>query len=129
MKISSIVVFIITVISLTIASSINAAPKDERKISQSIRSVLSIIDAKSITRANAQAKNIYKLSNYRLHVEDNGRIHIYIYMTSIGEAELVQLRKYEVKIEIINEDLAIVQGWTPFDRIRDIATLPFVQQI
>ena len=121
--------FLIAVIFLSAASSVNAAPKGDPQINQSIKSVLFTIRAQDITRANAHAKNIFELSNHRVHIDAHGRIQIYIYMSSFGEEELVKLREYEVKIEITNKDFGIVQGWAPFDRIEDIAALPFVRQI
>jgi len=121
--------FLFYVIFLSAAPLIKAAPKGDPKINQSIISVLLAIKDRKITRANAKAKNIFKLSNHRVHIDNNGEIQIYIHMISFGEDVFAQLRKNEVKIEITNKTLAIVQGWAPFDRIEDIAALAFVRQI
>jgi len=123
------ILFLFVVFCLSETSSINAAQKAGPKINQSIKSVLFAIKAQNISRANAHAKNIFKLSNHRVHIDVHGQIQIYIYMTSFGEAELVKLRKYEVKVEITNKDFGIVQGLVPFDRIEEVAALPFVRQI
>ena len=129
MKVSLTVMFLGVMVFLAPSLPINAQLKDQQKINQSIRSVLFAIEAQGITRENARAKNVSELSGLRVRIDADGRIHIYIHMSSFGTTELAVLQEHEVEVEIENEDLAIVQGWAPFDRLEEIAALSFVLQI
>ena len=101
----------------------------QRKISSPLRSVLSKINTRGITRANAYAMDVVAFSNPLVRLKMDGRIQVYVHLNSFGEAQLNALRSLELEIEIANEDLAIVQGWAPFDRIEEIASLQFVRKV
>ncbi len=101
----------------------------QQKISSPLRSVLSKINTRGITRANAYAMDVAAFSNPLVRLKTDGLTQVYVHLTSFGEAQLNALRSLEMEIEIANQDLAIVQGWVPFDRIKDIAALSFVKHI
>ena len=101
----------------------------QQKISSPLRSVLSKITTRGITRANAHAMNVASLTNPLVRLKPDGRIQVYVHLASFGEAQLNALRSLELEIEIANEDLAIVQGWAPFDRIEGIAARSFVTRV
>ena len=101
----------------------------QQKISSPLRSVLSKINTRGITRANAHAMDVVAFSNPLVRLKMDGRIQVYVHLASLGEAQLNTLRSLEIEIEIANEDLAIIQGWAPFDRIEEIAALSFVQRV
>ena len=73
--------------------------------------------------------NIAALANPLVRIDPDGRIQVYVYLASLGEAELDVLRSLDVEVEVINKDPAIVQGLAPFDRIEEIAASPFVQRV
>ena len=100
-----------------------------RTVSSLLRSVLSEIKARGITRENARRRGISALSNPLVKVNEDGAIHIYIHVSTLGADEKAKLERHEVAIEIANEELGIVQAWIPFDRIDDVAELPFVIRI
>ncbi len=101
----------------------------QQKITSPLRSVLSRINTRGITRANARTMDVAAFSNPLVRLKPDGRVQVYVHLTSFGEAQLNALRSLELEIEIANEDLAIVQGWAPFDRIEGIAEPPFVTRV
>ena len=78
-----------------------------------MRSVLSKIATRGITRANARAKNVAALASPSVRLKADGRVQVYVHLTSFGEAQLNALRSLGLEIEIANEDLAIVQACRP----------------
>ncbi len=101
----------------------------QRKISAPLRWSLARFERSGITRENAVTRNVTALANPLVRIKPDGRIQLYVHLSSFGEAQLNALRTMEVEIEIANEDLAIVQGWASFDRIEGIAALPFVTRV
>lgn len=99
------------------------------KISEPLTDVLTTIEVRGITRDNAGQKGIASLANRRVHIHSDGRIQIYVHLATYSDAEIAQLAGLELDKEVANRNLAIVQGWVPFDRIEDIAALPFVTRI
>ena len=99
------------------------------KISPSIRSILAEMEARNMTRQNARELGASNLSNPFVRVNEEGSIQIYIHVLTFGPEERAQLESYEVVIEIANEKLKIIQAWIPFNRIYEIAQLPFVKRI
>ena len=99
------------------------------KVSSILQSVLAEFRSRGITRENALARGAAALSNPLVHVDADGAVQIYFHMLSFGEAELATLVEHEVVIQIANEKLGIVQAWIPFDRVDDLAALPFVVRI
>jgi len=99
------------------------------KISPLIRGVRQGLKARGITRENARSRGASALSNGLVKVDEDGNIQSYIRVHTFGEAERAQLEAYEVKIEIVNQEHEIIQAWIPFDRIDEMARLPFLKQI
>ena len=120
-----LVLFIIIPVSFPIS----AQQKGREKISRPLKAVLATIEVRGITRANAAEKNIASLATRRVRIHRDGRIQIYVYLSTFGDSELARLSELELDIELANKDLAVVQGWAPFDRIEEIGALPFVSRV
>ena len=99
------------------------------KLGSALSSVLDRIEARGITRANARAMNAQALSNPLVRLDTDANIQVYIHLTDLASPALAQLRSREAVIQIANEQLGIVQAWVPFDRIEEIAALPFVTRV
>ena len=99
------------------------------KISPSIRTILAEMEARNMTRQNARELGASSLSNRLVRVNEEGSIQTYIHVLTFGPEERAQLESNEVIIEIVNEKLRIIQAWIPFNRIYEIARLPFVKRI
>lgn len=101
----------------------------QEKVSGQLRAVLDKIESRGITRANARAREVATLATPFVRLEQDGRVQVYVYLDAVAEGQLNALRALELEIEITNEDLAVVQGWAPFDRIDQIAARPFVSRV
>ena len=99
------------------------------KVSPRLRSVMDQMKARGITRLNAQERGAAALSTPLVKVNAKGAIHVYIHVEPVGYAAISVLETYKVTIEIVNEELGIIQAWIPFDRIDEVAGLPFVKRI
>ncbi len=87
------------------------------KVSPLLGSVLSKIEARGITMKNAREQGVSALSTPLVKVDEDGYLHTYIHVASLGQAGKAALARYGARIEIANEELGIVQAWDPFDRI------------
>ena len=99
------------------------------KVSPLLRSVMDQMKARGITRLNAQERGAAALSTPLVKVNAKGAIQVYIHVEPVGDAAISVLETYKVTIEIVNEELGIIQAWIPFDRIDEVAGLPFVKRI
>ncbi len=113
------------------------APQDQRlravsrhpKVGPSVMGAITGLEARGITRANAQAQNAEALSTPFVHVRNDGAIQVYFYLSRVGPAELSALAGYEAEVEVALEQEGLVQAWIPFDRIEEVADLPFVERV
>lgn len=102
---------------------------DSGKVSASLRAVLAKMAARGIARRDARELGAAALSNALVRVNEGGSIHTYIQVHTFEDAEKTLLEMHEVIIEISNAELGIIQAWVPFDRIDEVAQLPFVKRI
>jgi hypothetical protein len=103
-------------------------PRSNR-VSPNLRAVMNKMRARGITRETARQLDASALSNRLVRVNDEGKIQTYLHVHSLGAQQRALLETHEIVIEIVNEEFGLVQAWVPFDRIDDVATLPFVKRI
>jgi len=89
------------------------------KVSATLRSVIAHIDAYGVA----------SVAHPLVRVDQQGRLHSYIYVDAWGQREAQQLRDDAVIVERHQADLGIVQAWIPFDRVMQVAQLDFVKRI
>lgn len=106
-----------------------AQQKSQQVISRPIQTILSMIADRGITRENVSQNDLSVLSTRLVHIDKAGRIQVYIHLTSFNDSDLNQLVEYDLEVEVVNPELAIVQGWVPFYQIEVLAALPIVTQI
>jgi hypothetical protein len=105
-------------------------PKEDSKISSAIRDALQEMQDTGVTRDNATAMGVYSLSvEGLLKIDEAGNIQTYIFVAGTGQDQLRDLENQEVAVDLVNDDLNIIQGWIPFDRVEDVAALEFVGRI
>ena len=98
-------------------------------VSPIIRMKKEEIQAQAISRRATRSFGAPALSNRLVKVDEAGNIHTYIRVYSFGSAERTQLEALGVNIEIVNEDYGIIQAWVPFEKIEEVAALPFVKRV
>jgi subtilisin family serine protease len=81
------------------------------------------------TLAQTAAVRMSSVSTPLVHVNDQGDIHVYIYVSEVSEALLTALAESNVHIEIVNEEFNIIQAWVPNDALINIQALPNVTKI
>jgi len=99
------------------------------KVSPLVKAVKEKLKDQQITARIAEGIDVSGLSNSMVKVDEDGNIHTYIRVHSLGNLEEAQLESCGVKIEIVNEEYGIVQAWIPPDRLDEVAQLGFVQRI
>jgi hypothetical protein len=99
------------------------------KVSFSLRIVIDEMAGRGMTRQNAKELGACALSNRLVRVNEEGSIQTYVHVHSFGAEQKALLESYEAVIEIANEELGVIQAWIPFDKIYEVAELPFVKRI
>jgi hypothetical protein len=107
-----------------------AAPSPiSKNVSSSLTLIVEKMKALGITKENAKELGASSLSTPLVRVNDEGSIQTYVYVRTFGAEEKALLEARDVVIEITNEKLGIIQTWIPFDKIYEVAELPFVKRI
>ncbi|MBI1731684.1 MAG: S8 family serine peptidase [Gammaproteobacteria bacterium] len=99
------------------------------RISRPVEDAITRIGTHGITRATARIMEASGLSERRVRIDDEARIQVYVQVTNVDDAGLAMLRALEADIEIANAKLGIIQAWVPYDRIREVSELLFVQRV
>jgi hypothetical protein len=99
------------------------------KVSSSLRAMIEKMESLGITKENANELKASSLSTPLVRVNDRGSIQTYVYVKTFGVDEKALLEKRDTVIEIINEKLGIIQAWIPYNKIYEVAQLPFVKRI
>ena len=105
------------------------AQRAPSKIRPALKAVLSAIKTRGISRGQARVMKIHRLSNRAVRVSPEGRVQVYIRLHTIGDTEIAELAARESEIQLVNQYLRVVQARVPFDRLEEIAMLPFVRQV
>jgi subtilisin family serine protease len=101
-----------------------------KKIVSRLRALIAEFGAAGITRDNAAAMSAAaRFSSATLKVDDAGRVQVNVTLADTGEATLATLHRHGLDIEILNRDLAIVQGWIPVENLEGLAGEPVVLKI
>ena len=100
-----------------------------KNVSSSLRAMIENMEALGITKENAKELGASSLSTPLVKVNDEGSIQTFIHVNAFGVDEKALLEARDVIIEITNEKLGIIQAWILFDKVYEIAELPFVERI
>jgi hypothetical protein len=129
MRATNPIVVLVTVLLIVESMAVAAQSVASRKISQPIEALLSAAEAQSMTRRSASAMVSSGPSSPLVRVDSRSRVQLYVHLHRFDDAAIDVLREHELEIEVAIDDLAIVQGWAPLDRCREIAELSFVKRI
>ena len=100
-----------------------------KNVDSRLRAMIENMQALGITKENAKALGASSLSTAFVRVNDEASIQTFVYVRTFGDDEKALLEARDVAIEISNEKLGIIQAWIPFDKVYEIAELPFVIRI
>lgn len=64
-----------------------------------------------------------------VHLRQQNQAQAYIELEDIDQEVIRQLEEQQVSIEIVNQDLAMIQGWVPLQQIDSISSLAQVKRI
>jgi len=103
--------------------------KEDSKLSSRIRETLTKMKTMGVTRSNVQDFNPQELSSPLVKLDESGNVQTYIHVSEVNEENLSQLEALGVGVEIANEKYKIVQGWVPFDKLEEVASLGFVIKV
>lgn len=70
-----------------------------------------------------------QLSNKMVKVNNGGEVQVYVRVSDSSAASLQGLSSAGLKIELVNSDINIVQGWIAMSAIQGLAALSGVQEI
>ena len=110
------------------ASSETAAPV-LMKIAAPLRQVRQRMQEDGLTAENVAVHHADTYTTPLVRVDAQGNLHAVLLVSVIDEHVLALLEEHRVRIDILHEKLRQVQAWIPFDRLEDVAALPFVRYI
>jgi hypothetical protein len=99
------------------------------KIAAPLQQVRQRMQEDGLTAENVAAYHAHTYTTPLVRVDAQGNIHAVLLVSAIDEHILSLLAEHRVRIDIIYEKLLLVQAWIPFDRLEDVAALPFVRYI
>jgi hypothetical protein len=98
-------------------------------VESSIEKFLLRLKLDGVTVENAKEKKLSSYATPRLRINDDGAIHVYVYVSDATDAHQEKLRKLGATIELANDDLKLIQAWLPFDKVESAAAMPFVKAV
>ena len=87
------------------------------------------MQADGLTAENVTAHHADTYTTPLVRVDAQGNIHAVLLVRVIDEHVLALLGEHRVRLDSMHEKLLLVQAWIPFDRLEDVAALPFVRYI
>lgn len=105
------------------------AVQGEDKISSKLLAVIQQLQAAGITPDSLQERNLQAFSTPFVKVNSKGEIQAYIHLRTLDDNSLETLETHNVRIEISNPDMRIVQGWVPYYSVESIGQLDIVEKI
>ena len=64
-----------------------------------------------------------------IRVDADGNVQVYLYMDSMSEEALAELRELDARIEIVNARWGVIQAWIPATALDDFAALDVVDEV
>lgn len=113
----------------SIGTQAKPTAQDESRINSALLGVIQRMQVAGITRENLQKNELEAFSTPFVRVSSTGEIQVYIHLLTVNEASLETLKAHDVRIEISNPGLRIIQGWVPFDVIESLGQLDIVERI
>jgi hypothetical protein len=98
-------------------------------MASSLHSVVQRMRQDGITAANVTTRQAESYTTPLVRVDHTGRIQAVVLVTAVEEWVASQLEVHRAHIEIADAELRLIQAWIPFDRLEEIAALPFVRYI
>jgi hypothetical protein len=99
------------------------------KIAAPILRTLKNLESQRVTPDTAKEQGFKGITTPLVRVDVNARLHVYITTTALDEGVYDALRAESVEIEITDDELSIIQGWIPIDRVEAVSELSFVSKI
>jgi hypothetical protein len=99
------------------------------KIAEALRSVVQRMQQDGITAATAATRQAETYTTSLVRVDHTGSLQVVILVTTVDPQAESSLAQHQVRIEISDAELRLIQAWVPFDRLEQIAALPFVRYI
>ena len=105
------------------------AVQDGSGISSALQDVIQRLQAAGVTRDDLQEYEPETFSTPFVRVSSTGELQVYIHLFTVNDSSLETLKAHDVRVEIINPGLRIIQGWVPFDVIESLGQLDIVEKI
>ena len=99
------------------------------RVSPKLRDVVEALHAAGITSANARQRNADDYSTSFVKVNNAGAIQVHVKVRDVDSSTIAVLEQNGMQIELYNESLGLIQGWVPYDRIDNVASLGFVERV
>jgi hypothetical protein len=99
------------------------------KIATSLRHVIQRMQEDGVSAANASSRQAQAYTTPLVRVDPTGDLHVLLLVTDTDEQVRSQLREYRARIERVEPSQQFIQAWVPFERLEEVAALPFVRYV
>lgn len=82
--------------------------------------------AVSLTRNGLSAQS---LAGPMMKLTESGQVQVYVHMAETSDAAISRLKSLGLKIDLLNDELKVAQGWLSLSSIETVAGLDVVKQI
>ena len=116
---------------LLVGSVAVAQPSGDRpaKIAPALAEILLQLEGASLSRESLTPRGPEQLSTALVRVDRRARLHVYIHIDRLDDLTVAELEAAGLMVEQTAPKYGLVQGWIPFERMRDLAALANVRRI
>lgn len=105
------------------------SPDRNPKVSPLIAEMIGALAGKDVSARGLGTPGAEDLLSSFVKVNNAGGIELYIHCTEMNESNMEQLYALGLVTEVVNDDLKIIQGWLPSEKIEEAAGLGFITKI
>ena len=103
----------------------------QRSVTQDVAALRDLLqlEGASLSREFLTPRGPEQLSTALVRVDRRARLQIYIHVDRLDDVTVAELEAAGLMVEQTAPKYGIVQGWIPFERMRDLAALANVRRI
>lgn len=106
-----------------------AGTPQARNIASALQQLASRMRRDGLTATNVRLRHPETYSTPLVRVDTFGRLHTVMLVTTFDAQAEAALASEHVQIETVDRAARVIQVWIPFDRLENVAMLPFVRYL
>jgi hypothetical protein len=129
----AIIVSILIPLHFSIAENSLEASKTKgtgsQKLNQKLIDTVDKLSGLAETRGTVQNTKLSELSNPFIKIDNDGNVEVFVYCNEVSNDNLLELQSLGLKVEDMNDEYRIVQGWLPYENLEAASEMGFVDKV